>query len=436
MSENDSVLDKIPKGIGREIGLHKSIPAVRVWGVISFERAFSGNEAATINEAFTDVETFLVEKEKDGNKEYELDARARVRATKFNYVRENFFRQCIRRVMEPYLEALSSGKNTEAYDRIINNAGNILPTDKHRSQFKSLVLKMATCAPYDPCGACPACIAEGAAASTAPTEGSFPLNWEKKYKETDFKTFYTIKSAAMDLGIPFAGQILQPKLTETVIRNRVPRPGTAETETGTLKERGMMFFKEHMFKGPGYFKTTVFNPTRLELGFLAYEHLVEDVRKGAKTSSGAGVWQIYKNGNGEPLIVVDEILHIEGFLADPPPPSMPTEVRDLETGLKKCFYDIIGKDMKDQISEVRDYRNDKNRLVMKRYIGNEAVKRLKTYFRELRIFNVESQDEYLEAFKGLVEYAAEVMRYIHRPAAARERVKQAEKEKEKKGKGK
>ncbi len=434
MSLEEPVLDKIPKGIGREIGLYKSIPAVRVWGVISFERAFSGNEAATINEAFTDMETFLIEREGDKGLEYELDARARVRATKFNYVRESFFRQCIRRIMEPYLEALSNGGDTSVYDKIIEDAKAILPTDKHKEQFKNIILKMATCAPYDPCGACPACIAEGAAASTAPTKGSLPLNWEKKYKETDFKTFYTVKSAALDLGVPVGGQILEPKLTETIVRNRVPRPGTAETETGALKERGMMFFKEHMFKGPGYFKTTIFNPTRLELGFLAYEHLVEDVRKGAKTSSGAGVWDLYRNSSGEPLIVVDEILRVEGFLTHPPPPSVPVEVQNLETGLKRCFYDVIGEGRGDGISGVKEYRNDEGRVVLRRYVGEKAIERLRTYIKELRIFEVESEEERLETFKGLVEYAAEVMRYIHRPAAAREELER--REKQGKGRGK
>ncbi len=411
-SEARGLVDpRLPRGLGREIGLLPSVPAVRVWGCMRFERAFSGNELTGINEVITDLEPFLVEREGGG---YELDARARMRATKFNHVREGFFRGSIRRIMGPFLEAASrgwGGEEVEPYLRVIEEAAEGLPTEAHRGMFPRLVLKMATCSPYDPCGACPACIAEGAAASTARTEGSLPINWEKKYKETDFKTFFTVRSAALGEGVPAAGQILEAGLLERLVRNRVPRPGT--TEVAESKE--IMFFVENMFKGPGYFKTTVFNPTKLELAVLAYEHLVRDVRRGAKTSSGAGVWDHCRR-NGAPMIAVDEILGVGGYLVSPPPPSVPPEVSTPEEGYEACYLGVVPGDGTSGVFVARD--RDGRPLIV-RYVGDDAVRRLEEYLTWLGPLDP-AVEPGLEGFRDLVEYAAAVMSYLYRPRLAAE----------------
>ncbi len=393
------VLSKIPSGVGREIGLLPSIPAVRVWGCIQFDRAFSGNERQEINEAVTDLEPFLYEK--DGK--YEFDSRARIRATKFNYVRESFFRETLRRIMLPFQNAIDNDKNGEeakSYLKIVEEVANeILKDDAAKRALWNVVVKMASCTPLDPCGVCPACIAEGAAASTA-TQGAVPVNWEKKYKETDFKTYFTVKSAAKELGLPAGSQILEPSLLEKVVRNRVPRAGTTQ-EGGTSEE--MMFFVEYMFKGPGYFKTTLFNPTRLELAMLAYEHLVKDVRKGAKTSSGAGVWD-HCVKEDMPLIVVDEILSVEGYLANPPPPSMPIDVRDPETGYRVTFFNVVGDCRGICVAKLGE------KVVLVRYVGEQAIKRLEKYMRE-GLSLLEGDD----AFRLLVEHAASVIDFLGKP---------------------
>lgn len=397
-------LKEIPKGVGREIGLLPSIPAVRVWGCVNFDRAFSGNERLEINEAVTDIEPFLYES--DGR--YEFDARARIRATKFNYVRESFFRGTLRKVMLPFLEAMATdpkGEEAKRYMKVIEDvAKEVLGDDETSAKtLWNVVVKMASCSPLDPCGVCPACIAEGAAASTS-TEGAVPVNWEKKYKETDFKTFYTVKSAVSDLGVPAGSQILEPSLLERIVRNRVPRPGTTE-RGGTSEE--MMFFMEYMFKGPGYFKTTLFNPTRLELAMLAYEHLVKDVRRGAKTSSGAGVWD-HCVKDGIPLIVVDEILSVEGYLANPPKASVPLDVKNPETGYRKTFFDVIGNCKEVCAARVGE------KVVLVRYVGERALKRMEEYMEGLSL--LEGQD----TFRLLVEHAASVIDFIRKPKKAQE----------------
>ncbi len=399
----DDILKRIPAGIGKEIGLLPSIPAVRVWGCINFERAFSGNEKMDINETVTDIEPFLY---KDGN-EYKLDARARIRATKFNYVRENFFRESLRRIMKPFLDALAEnpeGEGAKKYLSIIDQVIKEMNLDgTSAKELRDVVVKMATCTPLDPCGVCPACIAEGAAASTS-TEGALPVNWEKKFKETDFKTFFTVASAVNDLSIPAGSQILEPSLLEKIIRNRVPRAGTTE-EGGRSEE--MMFFVEYMFKGPGYFKTTLFNPTKLELAMLSYEHLVKEVRRGAKTSSGAGIWDYCYDEDKTPMIVVDEILSIKGYLANPPPPSLPLNVRNPETGYSRTFYDVI----RDCSGICQAKVGDKAVLI--RYVGEYAVKRLEKYLEGISLLDSEN------AFKLLVEYAASVIKYLREPKEAR-----------------
>ncbi len=417
--DDGDVLEEIPTGIGRETGLLPSIPAVRVWGCISFERAFSGNERMDINEAVTDMEPFMYE---DGG-EYKLDARARIRATKFNYVRESFFRESLRRIMKPFLDSLAEnpeGDETKKYLKIVDQVIEEMHLDDTAAkELRNVVVKMATCTPLDPCGVCPACIAEGAAASTS-TEGALPVNWEKKFKETDFKTFFTVTSAVKELSIPAGSQIIEPSLLEKIIRNRVPRAGTTE-EGGRSEE--MMFFVEYMFKGPGYFKTTLFNPTKLELAMLAYEHLIKDVRRGAKTSSGAGIWDYCYDRDDKPMIVVDEILSVEGYLANPPPPSLPLDVKDPETGYARTFYDIVSG-----CGSICQAKVD-NRTVLIRYVGEQAVKRLERYLEGLSLLKNDN------AFRLLVEHAVSVIKYLREPKEARSNysniLKQYEKKKRK-----
>lgn len=396
------ILESIPAGVGKEIGLLPSIPAVRVWGCIHFERAFSGNESLNINETVTDLETFMYKEGED----YGFDARARIRATKFNYVRESFFRESLRRVMKPFLDAMASnpsGAETKGYLKVVEEVAKEMGfDDTAKKELLNVMVRMATCTPLDPCGVCPACIAEGAAASTS-AEGALPVNWEKKYKETDFKTFFTLKSAAKELGVPAGSQILEPSLLEKVVRNRVPRAGTTE-RGGTSEE--MMFFVEYMFKGPGYFKTTLFNPTKLELAMLAYEHLVKDVRKGAKTSSGAGVWDHCLDSDGKPMVVVDEVLSVEGYLANPPPPSLPLDIKDPDTGYKKTFYDLVSG-----CGGICQAKLD-GKVVLIRYVGEHAIKRLEEYLRGLSLLEGDG------AFRLLVEHAASVIDHLRKPKKA------------------
>lgn len=424
--DTDKVLAIIPDGFGEETGLEHSIPAVRVWGIVQFERAFSGNEASGMNESFTDVEPFL-------NDKGEIDARARIRATKFNYIRENLFRGLIREIARPYLKELTAPTTTASnspvetattytgiVDEIFNEAlARYFSGDKlnnYRAFFKALMAKTAACTPYDACGACPACIAEGSASTTSQSGISLPHNWEKKFKEIDFKTFKTVKSANSDQEVPLDGNILEVFLTETLVRNRTPRSQGVESGTtventvnATASSEAMMFWREHMFSGKGYAKTTLFNPTKLELAILADEWLVSDVRRGAKTSSGAGVWQIVKDKDGKPLLAVDEILKRRGFIVNAPIAAMPVDVISDDDGIEKCFTSI---------KQITD-----NDGFIKRYVGDEALKRLKIYHGDINDLEPSNDEERKKAFKKLVQYCASVIARLVEPKAAVERLK-------------
>lgn len=460
---NMEILKIVPRGLGKDTGLEQSIPAVRVWGIINFERAFSGNEASGMNEAFTDAEPFLME-ESDNP---EFDARARIRATKFNYIRESRFRELIRRVCGPYLQEIANKPKTtgvtqlsESVDKniyenivekvfadilspIINDTKELRSKlENYKAFFKALLIKMATCSPTEPCGACPACIGEGSAATTSEVGVSIPHNWEKKYKETDFKTFRTVKSAALDLGLNVDGVIIEPGLTESLVRNRMPREGAVEVSetveksalSGQTQMGAQMILREHMFKGSGYVKTTLFNPTKLELAMLAYEYLVEEVRKGAKTSSGAGVWGVSalsgKDGHKVPLLVVDEILGLRGFILHKPQPAIPLEVRTEKGGIQTCFltplslaqidlesktltYDLNGNEIKDEGNK---------QLVLVRHIGQNAIGRLRSYFTEIASLEPTNDEERQETFKLLVEYAASVIAKLITPKKALQKI--------------
>lgn len=475
---NDTVLARVPTGLGAQTGLGGSIPAVRVWGIVSFERSYSGNEASGINEAFTDIEPFL---DPSGG----LDARARIRATKFNYIRESKFRELIRRTADPYLAEVVAGRprtqeaagtegdhaaslqtnqaqpasdgpgsqQEETYEAIVGQVfGQIIqpvvPSAKasnYQAFFKALLVKMAACSPATPCGACPACIGEGSAATTQTVGVSLPHNWEKKFKETDFRTFRTVKSAAKDMMINVDGQTVEPSLTEALVRNRTPRtgdPGTADTvenaaQSGQVSLAGMMIIREHMFKGLGYVKTTLFNPTRLELGMLAYEHLVEDVRRGAKTSSGAGVWSVAlrkesgeptvdKNDGGEPMLVVDEILGLEGFTIKPPLASTPLDVTEDPAGILKCFEQPLCGTCANTVQSFdaagNAFTDNQGEKALIRYRGTEAVKRLRTYLGELKPLNPSNPQAKREAFRGLATFAASVVAHLIRPKRAIENI--------------
>ncbi|WP_447977313.1 hypothetical protein [Candidatus Nitrospira bockiana] len=463
---DDATLSHVPRGLGAETGLSGSIPAVRVWGIVSFERSYSGNEASGINEAFTDIEPFLTP-------QGELDARARIRATKFNYIRESKFRELIRKAIEPYLEEVATkspqttdessqpeqnatasadtiSQQSQSYKGTADSVFNqilqpVVPPDKagnYKAFFKALLVKMAACSPATPCGACPACIAEGSAATTQSVGVSLPHNWEKKFKETDFRTFRTVKSAAKDLMINVDGQTVEPSLTEALVRNRTPRtgdPDTADTventaQSGQVALGGMMILREHMFKGLGYVKTTLFNPTQLELGMLAYEHLVEDIRRGAKTSSGAGVWSIAfqnnsgkwtidKNGGGEPMLVVDEILSLEGFTIRPPLASTPVDVTEDADGIKKCFDEPLAGNNKNvrerfgaNCQAIKD--DEQQEAVLIRYRGTQAIDRLRTYLSSLKPLNSPNNNAKQQVFQDLASFAASVIAHLIRPKRA------------------
>lgn len=461
----DATLSHVPRGLGAETGLSGSIPAVRVWGIVSFERSYSGNEASGINEAFTDIEPFL-------NPQGELDARARIRATKFNYIRESKFRELIRKAVEPYLQEVAASspqtsvpssqpgrtpasadttsQQSQSYKQTADMVFDeilqpVVPPDKagnYKAFFKALLVKMAACSPATPCGACPACIAEGSAATTQSVGVSLPHNWEKKFKETDFRTFRTVKSAAKDLMINVDGQTVEPSLTEALVRNRTPRtgdPDTADTventaQSGQVTLGGMMILREHMFKGLGYVKTTLFNPTQLELGMLAYEHLVEDIRRGAKTSSGAGAWSIAfkndsgkwtidKNGGGEPMLVVDEILSLEGFTIKPPLASTPVEATEDADGITKCFDEPLAGNNKDvrerfgaNCQAIKD--DEQQEAVLIRYRGTQAIDRLRTYLSSLRPLNSPNNNAKQQVFQDLASFAASVIAHLIRPKRA------------------
>lgn len=446
-NNSDAILARVPTGLGTQTGLNGSIPAVRVWAIVSFDRSFSGNEASGINEAFTDVEPFL-------NPQGELDARARIRATKFNYVRESKFRELIRRAVEPYLAEVAAGPSQQpgTYKGITDNVFTqilqpIVPSDKapnYGAFFKALLVKMAACSPATPCGACPACIGEGSAATTQTVGISLPHNWEKKFKETDFKTFRTVRSAAKDLMLNVDGQTVEPSLTEALVRNRTPRTGDPDTantvdntaQSGKVALGGMMILREHMFKGLGYLKTTLFNPTRLELGMLGYEHLVEDVRRGAKTSSGAGVWSlaskkasdewtIDKNDAAEPMLVVDEILGLEGFTIKPPLASTPLDVTEDAHGIKKCFEQPLQGGIPHETQRFDAAGNliiDNASPVLVRYRGHGAVKRLSTYLSELKFLSNENTNSAQETFRALATFSASVVAHLIRPKKAIENI--------------
>lgn len=436
-SKDDDILNRIPKGFGNETGLERSIPAVRVWGIIQFERAFSGNESSGMNESFTDIEPFL-------NDKGELDARARIRATKFNYIRENLFRGLIRDIVRPYLKEAGiaaqpaqqpqpvppagvlkeADVSNQSYTQIVEGVfetalASHFSKDKlpsYKAFFKALIAKTATCTPYDACGACPACIAEGAASTTSQSGVSLPHNWEKKFKEIDFKTFKTVKTANSDQEIPLDGNILELFLTETLVRNRTPRSQGVEagatvenTVEATASSEGMMFWREHMFSGKGYAKTTLFNPTKLELAILADEWLVNDVRRGAKTSSGAGIWQIVKDPNGKPLLVVDEILKRSGFVENAPMAAMPVDVYTDEDGIKKCFAEP---------------KTEKDKDHFRRYVGDDALARLKAYHANIEILEPEDDNKRKAAFRELTEYCAIVIARLIEPNAAVRRLKE------------
>ncbi len=420
MSSQD-VLSRIPLGFNTETGLEKSIPAIRVWGIVKFERAFSGNESSGINESFTDVEPFL-------NGQGEIDARARIRATKLNFVRENLFRKLLREIARPYLAEIVNGvskpvqepdKNDiskQSYGQIVEKSFTDI-LDKYFSDgekklkyeafFKALIAKVAACSPADSCGACPACIAEGSASTTSNFGVSLPHNWEKKFKEIDFKTFKTAKTAANTEGIPVAGNLIELYLTETLVRNRTPRAegteagGTIQnTVEGQSSTEGMMILREHMFSGMGYAKTVLLNPTQLELAILADEWLVTDIRRGAKTSSGAGVWNYVYDENGAPLIVVDEVLNRKGFVENPPIPAMPVTVSSDEDGIKNCFIKI---------------KKDESSNNLKRYVGHDAIERLKKFHETIDFLEPMDEKAQKEAFLKLTNYCASVIARLIEP---------------------
>jgi hypothetical protein len=467
----EDILSWIPQGLGLATGLDRSVPAVRVWGIASFERAYSGNEARGTNEAFTDLEPF-VRPAKDG--QVELDARARIRATKFNYVRESYFRELIRRAAEPYLKEVAEGSASNEYSQLAENTfeailDSLVPSEKknrYRLFFKALLVKTAACSPATPCGACPACIAEGSAATTQAVGVSLPHNWEKKFKETDFKTFRTARSSAEDLLINVDGQILEPALTEVLVRNRMPRAGDNDTATavdntaqsGKVVVGGQMILREHMFKGAGYIKTTVFNPTKLELAMLAYEHLIEDVRRGAKTSSGAGVWSWRRNpGNQQPLLVVDEVISSRGFPIHAPVAGVPVAVMSEEQGVKCCFADPLSHsehtrsvsrpqvqppagadpahpkvaDGQDQpvapsgpiryaASGQRIDAGKDDRAVLIRYVGDAAMSRLQEYLQGLDV--LEDKGTPQDRFTSLAQHAAAIIARLIKPRKAIENI--------------
>lgn len=422
MSQQDA-FKRIPLGFDKETGLENSIPAIRVWGIVKFERSFSGNESSGINESFTDVEPFL-------NADGEIDARARIRATKLNFVRENLFRKLVREIARPYLSEIvnSANQNDEtqgqssndisakSYDQIVEKSfDDILAkhfsTDeekkgKYSAFFKALIAKVAACSPADSCGACPACIAEGSASTTSNFGVSLPHNWEKKFKEIDFKTFKTAKTAANTDGIPVAGNLIELYLTEALVRNRTPRAEGTEaggsvqnTVEGQSSTEGMMILREHMFSGMGYAKTVLLNPTQLEMAILADEWLVTDIRRGAKTSSGAGVWNYVYDEKGAPMIVVDEVLNRKGFVENPPIPAMPVTVSSDDDGIEECFKKIV-MDESDNL---------------KRYVGQAAIDRLKFYHETIDILDPMDEKTQKEAFLKLTNYCASVIARLIEP---------------------
>jgi hypothetical protein len=270
---------------------------------------------------------------------------------------------------------------------------------------------------------------------------SLPHNWEKKFKETDFKTFRTARSTAEDLLINVDGEILEPALTEVVVRNRMPRAGDNDTatavdntaQTGKVAVGGQMILREHMFKGAGYIKTTVFNPTRLELAMLAYEHLVEDVRRGAKTSSGAGVWSWYRTTTdaAEPLLVVDEVCSSRGFTVHPPVAGVPLDVTTDKVGIERCFIGpLIDSAQTNPISGVIRYTASGGRIdgakehaaepALIRYIGDDAIKRLRKYLEKLDALENDGTPE--ERFKFLVQHAVSIIARLIKPRKAIENI--------------